>query len=172
MHHNISQAAGLICSQQANSQVPARAVGCFKLSAGRAMSLTPNVPGELRIAHGRAWLTFGHAADEAAVRAGDYFLDAGDLVHLYPGQQLVLEAHQKSTDKNAFDSVYFSWEPDAALNLAASSRRAQYTRVDVQQPLRDLGDALHQAGGALGRLAQGVAGNLACTLMRRHMAVR
>ena len=172
MHHNIPHSAGLICSQQANHQVPARAVGCFKLSAGRAMSLTPSVPGELRIAHGRVWLTFGHAADEAAVRAGDYFLDAGDLLRLLPGQQLVMEVHQQSTDKNAFDCVYFSWEPDAALSLAASSRRAQYTRVDVQQPLRDLGGALHQAGGALGRLAQGVAGNLACALMRRHMAAR
>ncbi len=153
-------------------KIPARAVGCFKLNAGHAMSLTPNAPGELRIAHGRVWLTFGHAADDAAIRAGDYFLDAGDLVRLLPGQQLVMEVHQQSTDKNAFDAVYFTWEPDAALNLAASPRRARYTRVDVQQPLRDLGEALHQAGGALGRLAQGVAGNLACTLMRRHMAAR
>ena len=80
--------------------------------------------------------------------------------------------HQKSTDKNAFDSVYFSWEPDAALTLAASPRRAHYTRVDVQQPLRDLGGALHQAGWALGRLAQGVADNLVCTLVRRHTAAR
>ena len=73
----------------------------------------PKVPGELRIAHGRVWLTFGHAADDVSVRAGDYFLDAGDLVHLYPGQQLVMEAYQQSVDKHAFDPVHFSWEPDA-----------------------------------------------------------
>ena len=172
MHHNISRSAGLICSQQANTQVPTRAVGCFKLSAGRAMSLTPNVPGELRIAHGRVWLTFGHAADEVAVRAGDYFLDAGDLLHLAPGQQLVMEAYEHSPDKNALNPVYFSWKPDAAPSKVAFPRRAQYTRCDVQQPLRDLGGALHQAAWALGRLAQGVAGNLACTLMRRHTAAR
>ena len=172
MHYSIAPAAGLICSQQATYQVPALAVGCFKLSAGRAMSLTPNAAGELRIAHGRVWVTFGHAADEAAIRAGDYFLDAGDLLRLLPGQQLVMEVHHQSTDKNAFDAVCFTWELDAATSKAALPQRARYARCDVQQPLRDLGEALHQAGGALGRLAQGVAGNLACTLMRRHMAAR
>lgn len=172
MRHNIPHSAGLICSQQANHQVPARAVGCFKLSAGQAMSLTPNVPGKLRIVHGRVWVTFGHAADHAAIRAGDYFLDAGDLVRLLPGQQLVMEVHQQSSDKNAFDAVYFTWEPDAATSKVALPLRARYARCDVQQPLRDLGMALHQAGGALGRLAQGMAGNLTCTLMRRHIAAR
>ena len=168
MHYNIPELAGLICSQQANHQVPARAVGCFKLSAGRALSLTPAAPGELRIAHGRVWLTFGHAADNAAVRAGDYFFDAGDLVHLYPGQQLVMEVHHQNSDGNASDAVYFSWEPDTAPSLAASLRRAHCTQIDVQLPLRDLGSALHQAGRVLGRLAQGLAVNLACTLGRRH----
>lgn len=168
MHYNIPELAGLICSQQANCQVSARAVSCFKLSAGRAMSLTPTVQGELRIAHGRAWMTFGHAADNAAVRAGDYFLDAGDLVRLYPGQRLVMEVIGKNTDQ----SVYFSWEPDAALSLAASPRRAHCTQIDVQQPLRDLGGALHQAGWALGRMAQALAGNLACTLMRLGNAAK
>lgn len=153
-------------------KIPARAVGCFKLNAGHAMSLTPNAPGELRIAHGRVWLTFGHAADDAAIRAGDYFLDAGDLVRLLPGQQLVMEVHQQRTDKNAFDPAYFTWEPDAVTSKVALPLEARYARCDVRQPLRDLGEALHQAGGALGRLAQGVAGNLACTLMRRHMAAR
>ena len=168
MHHNIPHSTSLICSQQPVDNVPTRAVGCFKLSAGRAMSLTPTVPGELRIAHGRVWLTFGNAADNAAVRAGDYFLDAGDLVRLYPGQRLVMEVISKNTDQ----SVYFSWEPDAALSLAASPRRAHCTQIDVQQPLRDLGGALHQAGWALGRMAQGLAGNLACTLMRLGNAAK
>ena len=168
MHHNIPHSTSLICSQQPVDNVPTRAVGCFKLNAGRAMSLTPTVQGELRIAHGQAWLTFGNAADNAAVRAGDYFLDAGDLVRLYPGQRLVMEVISKNTDQ----SVYFSWEPDAALSLAASPQRAHCTQIDVQQPLRDLGGALHQAGWALGRMAQGLAGNLACTLMRLGNAAK
>jgi hypothetical protein len=171
MQHTTPLSASLICSQQATSQVPAHAVGCFKLSAGHALSLTPNVPGELRIAHGWAWLTFGHAADDAAIRAGDCFLGAGDLVRLLPGQPLVMEVHQQSTDKNAFDALYFTWEPDAATSKLALPLGARYTRCDVRQPLRDLCKALHQAGGALGRLATGVAGTLAATLMRRKMTV-
>lgn len=172
MHHNIPHSTSLICLQQPVDNVLTRAVGCFKLSAGRAMSLTPTVPGELRIAHGRVWLTFGNAADEAAVRAGDYFLDAGDLVHIYPGQQLVMEVYEQNTYKNALDPVYFSWKPEAASRKMLFPGRAQYVRCDVQQPLRDLGGALLLAGSALGRLAQGVAGNLACTLVRRHTAAR
>ena len=136
------------------------------------MSLTPDTPGELRIAHGRVWLTFGHAADIAAVRAGDYFLEAGDVLRLVAGQQLVMEVYEPGSDKNAMYPVYFSWEPDAAPGQAASPRRAHCPQIDVHQPLRDLGKALHQAGWALGRLAQGVAGNLACTLMRRHTAAK
>jgi hypothetical protein len=168
MHHNIPDSAGLICSQQADGQVPARAVGCFKLNAGRAMSLTPNVPGELRIAHGRVWVTFGHAADDASVRAGDYFLGAGDLLRLLPGQQLVMEVHDKNTPQHADQSVYFSWEPDAAMDLAASPRRVQHAHAGVRQPLLDLGAALHQAGGAFGRLVQGLAAHAVCTLTLRR----
>ena len=150
MCHKFPHLAGLVCSQQAKAQVPARAVGCFKLNAGHAMSLTPNVPGELRISHGRVWVTFGQGADDSSVHAGDYFLEAGDLLRLLPGQQLVMEAY----DKNACQHVYFNWEPDTALSRVASSRHAQHVRAQVRQPLRDLGLALQLAGHALSRLVQ------------------
>ena len=166
MHHNIPHSAGLICSQQAAPPVPARAIGCFKINAGNALTLTPNAPGELRIAHGRVWVTFGHAADDASVRAGDYFLHAGDLLRLLPGQQLVIEAHEKHAD----ESAYFSWEPDAAMSPAALLRRVQHAHAGVRQPLLDLGTALQHAGWAFGRLVQGLAAHLVCTLtLRRGM---
>lgn len=164
MHHSITPTAGLICSQQATNQVPAHAVGCFKLPAGRAMSLTPSVPGELRIAHGRVWVTFANAVNDSTARAGDHFLDAGDLLRLQPGQQLVLEM----VEKNSCQSVYFSWEPDAVLGLAASPRRVQLAPAEVRQPMLDLGAALHQAGWALGRLVQGLAAHVVRTLMLRR----
>lgn len=166
MHHGITPTAGLICSQQATNLVPAYAMGCFKLSAGRAMSLTPRMPGELRIAHGRVWATFANAANDSRVLAGDHFLDAGDLLRLQPGQQLVLEM----VENNFHESVYFSWEPDSVLSLAATPRRAQLAHAEVRQPLLDLGAALHQAIRAFGRLVQGLAAHAVGPLtLRRRM---
>ena len=126
------------------------------------MSLTPRAPGELRIAHGKAWVTFGNAANDITARAGDHFLGAGDMLRLLPGQQLVMESHEKND--NAF--LYFSWEPDAAVSCAASSRSAQSSRVQVRQLLRDLGLALHLAGNALSRLVQGLAAGAGSGLFR------
>ena len=152
MHHSIEPKlftqAGLICTQQATHQVPAQAVGCFKLSAGRAMSLTPTVPGELRMAHGRVWVTFTNAANDSTARAGDHFLAAGDLLRLQAGQQLVLEM----VGNNPHESVYFSWETDTVLSVAASPRRRQLAQAEVRQPLLDLGACLRQAAWALIRL--------------------
>lgn len=166
MPKNIPDLNGLVCTQHASKQIPAQAVGCFKLVAGRAISLLPQAPGELRIAHGRVWVTLGSAEDGVTVRAGDYFLSAGDLLQLKPGQQVVMEVYSNS----AAEDVYFSWEPDAAACRALLSRRTQH--AEVRQSLLDLEQALHQAAWALSRLAQGVAGHVACTLMRRRVAGR
>jgi hypothetical protein len=111
----------------------------------------------LRITSGQVWVTFGNAAQDITARAGDHFLTAGERLRLVPGQQLVMEAHEKGLP----EPVYFSWEPDAAVSRALSSRPALPARVDVRQPLRDLGLALHLAGNALGRLVQGLAAGLA-----------
>ena len=166
MHHSITPTDGLICSQQATNLVPAHAVGCFKLSAGSAMSLTPRMPGEVRITHGRVWATFSNAANDSRVLAGDHFLAAGDLLRLQPGQQLVLEM----VKNNFHESVYCSWEPDSVLSLAATPQRAQLAHVDVRQPLLDLGAALHQASLAFGRLVQALAAHAVGPLiLRRRM---
>ena len=154
--------ASLICSCQAMQYTPAQAVGSFKLRPLQALTLTIRASGELRLAHGQAWLTFANAAQDASVRAGDHFLQAGEVLHLACGQQVVMESLKEQPDS----SVYFSWEPDAALSLATSPRRVQHAQV--RQPLLDLGAALHQAAWALGRLVHGLGSSLACTLMLRR----
>ena len=163
MYAITTDSASLICSQQAMNHVPARAVGCFKLPAGRAMSLLPNTSGELRIAHGQVWVTYANAALDASVRAGDHFLQQGDALHLTCGQKVVMEAFDSANNA----SVYFSWEPDAVTHQVASSRRLQAANSEVRQPLLDLVAALHQAGWALGRLVRGLAGQVVCALMPR-----
>ncbi|MGB4115237.1 MAG: DUF2917 domain-containing protein [Polaromonas sp.] len=162
MHHAIPVSASLICSSQAMQHTPARAVGCFKLPTRHALTLIIRAPGELRLAHGQAWLTFANAAQDATVRAGDHFLQAGEVLHLACGQQVVMESMNAQADS----SVYFSWEPDAALSLATSPRHVQHAQV--RQPLMDLGAALHQAAWALSRLVHGLGLRLACSLMLRR----
>ena len=163
-HRAIPKSASLICSQQATSRAPAHAVGCFKLTAGCAMSLAPRASGELRIAHGQVWVTFGNAANDITARAGDHFLGAGDLLRLLPGQQLVMESHKKNDNA----CVYFSWEPDAAVSRAAVTGSALSSSVQVRQSLRDLGLALHLAGHALGRLVRGLAASTASLVVPRR----
>ena len=172
MHHAIPTTASLICSSQAIGRTPARAVGRFKLPTHHALTLSIKTPGELRIAHGRVWVTFADAAQDATVRAGDHFLQAGELLRLACGQQVVMEAFDaqpaSSMNSPVNSSAYFSWEPDTALGLATSPRRVQHAHAEVRQPLLDLGAALHQAGWALGRLVHGLGRSLACKLMLRH----
>ena len=148
---------GMTCSQQAMSHVPAGAVGCFKMPAGRAMSLAPNAAGELRIAHGQVWVTFTDAALDSSARGGDHFLQAGDVLHLACGQKVVMEVSGTRLASTENTPAYFSWEPDAILSQTVRARQLQYAYVGVRQPAQDLAVALYQMGGALGRLAQGLA---------------
>jgi hypothetical protein len=164
MHHAIPASVSLICSSQAMLCTPAHAVGCFKLPPRHALTLSIRTSGELRLAHGQVWVTFANAAQDASVRAGDHFLQAGEVLRLTCGQQVVMEA----LDADADSLVYFNWVSDAAMSLAASPRRVQHARQEVRQSMLDLGTALHQTGWALGRLVQGVGRSLACTLMLRH----
>ena len=168
MHHAIPTSASLICSSQAIECTPARAVGCFKLPTHHALTLSIRTSGELRIAHGRVWVTFGNAADDAEVRAGDHFLNAGEVLRLACGQQVVMEAFGTHSGSCVNAPVYFSWEPDAALRPADSPRRAYRAQSEVRQPLLDLPAALQQAGWALGRLVHGVGRSLACSLTLRR----
>ena len=152
MHHVTSNFCGLICFFQAMQRIPAYAVGCFKLPHRHAVTLTITAPGELRIAHGRAWLTFANAAQDVSVRAGDHFLEPGEALRLTCGQKVVMEA----LDAEPEAAVYFSWAPDAVLSVASAASPRRLLHAEVRQPLLDLVAALHQAGWALGRLVQGV----------------
>ena len=158
----------LICSCQAMQRTPAQSVGCFKLPPRQVLTLTIRAAGELRLAHGQAWVTFANAADDATVRAGDHFLQAGEVLKLARGQQVVMESLQTQPDSAVNASVYFSWVPDSAVSRAVLPRAVQSAHIDVRQPLRDLGHALHLAGNALGRLVQGLAAGLAGALVPHH----
>lgn len=139
------------------SRVGADAVaGCWKLGEGRALTLRPSEPGELRIAHGMVWVTFENASRDEGVRGGDHFLGAGDKLQLAPGQVLVME----SWGPPAGAAAYFSWDPlpVAAVQTVASAPRRVFAAGGVVQPLRDLRLAFGMAAGASGRLVLGLAG--------------
>ncbi|MDO9404017.1 MAG: DUF2917 domain-containing protein [Polaromonas sp.] len=123
--------------------------GCWKLAAGRALTVRASQAGELRIAHGRVWATFDLANGDSAVRAGDHFLSRGESLVLEAGQQLVLE----SFGLGHASSAYFSWEPATAGAPATAGNQWQ---SGVLQPLADLRAAAGLAGRAVGRLSTGV----------------
>ena len=142
--------------------------GCWKLGEGRALTLRPSRAGVLRVAHGRMWVTFDHAAHDDAVRGGDHFLGAGEVLHLLPGQKLVLEPWGGGRDSAA----YFSWDPlpaTAGVTVADARRRllpaGAAWQIGVAQPLRDLRLALGLAASASGRLLLGLAGGLAAAVL-------
>lgn len=129
--------------------------GCWKLEAGRALSLRPRASGVLRIAQGRAWVTMDmlHADLQAA---GDLFLVPGRGLVVQAGQRIVIE----SSDAERQAAAYFSWDPlpQAKAQALRAARRTGRWQLAVAQPVRDLGSALGQAGLAMGRLLQGLAG--------------
>lgn len=145
--------------------------GCWKLDAGRALTLRPTAPGVLRISHGRAWVTLDSLRGDIQA-CGDLFLVPGRGLVVQAGQRVVLES--SGTDRQA--SVYFSWDPlphGAAQAVASALRGAGRWQQAVVQPVRDLGLALGQAGAAVGRLVLGLAGLMGTRPARaRWMAQR
>lgn len=129
--------------------------GCWKLAAGRALSLRPAASGVLRIAQGRAWVTMDTLHSDAQA-AGDLFLVPGRGLVVQAGQRIVIES--SDTDRQA--AAYFSWDPlpqPQAQTLRAAQRTGRW-QLAVAQPVRDLGLALGQAGLAMGRLLRGLLG--------------
>ena len=142
------------CQQPASQRTPAHAVGCFKLPLGHAMTLTAKASGELRLAHGRAWVTFTGAANDVSAFAGDHFLTDQQSLLFKTGQTVVLEALGE-LDALA-DDVYFDLVMDGQHLVTVSSAAVQ--RSPVHYPLL----------GHLKTLAQG----LAVWLFGRAHAVR
>ncbi len=117
--------------------------GCWKLSHGCALTMLASQAGELRVAHGRVWITFADAYLDPTVRAGDYFLEAGESLVVPTGRAIVMESFAAG-DASA---AYFIWEPVAQASGAA-------------QLFSELRLALGLAAGAAGRLLRGLAGGL------------
>lgn len=144
------------------------AAGCWKLAAGRALSLHPRHPRQrsvLEIAQGRVWLTVSPAspwhsrqsAAAAASAAVDQVLQAGERLTIEPGQHVVMEAWSQSGEGPNADAVAFRWDraPAAAwapslAGLQAHTSAASDWECGVVQPLRDLVHALGQGGRAVG----------------------
>ena len=109
--------------------------GCWKLDAGRALSLQARRAGVLRIAHGRVWATFDHADQPGSARAGDHILSRGESLHLQPGERLVME----SFGIGHTPSACFSWEP------ARAGRTAAAVPASVPRRVRIMGRAVTRA---------------------------
>lgn len=128
--------------------------GSWKLLAGRAITLRPREPGQLRATHGGIWLTGGSVS-------GDHFIGHGQGFALRAGEEVVIEPWNPG---QRAASSYFSWEPQAAAQMSASSRRQQALEADLHGLLDDLRAAvgglrapLALALAAALRLARGVA---------------
>lgn len=149
-----------------------RGAGCWKLAAGRALSLHPLERGVVEVVDGRVWLTLRAAPGAGQPgRAADVVLRAGDRLAIAAGQHAVLEAWSPA---GAPGGAAFDWwaEPEAEAAPAAGWRsaalRAQW-EGSVVQPLRDLGRALGQGGRAVGwagAQALGATGRLVAGLAR------
>lgn len=127
--------------------------GCWKLGAGRAVTLKPREDGVLRIAHGGLWVTLEGPHGGLANESGDHFLSAGQELTVQAGQRAVIEPWGNHTEAPA----YFAWDPMPAVMLSPVRVMNQW-QAAVVQPLADLRLALGLGVGAVGRLALGVAG--------------
>jgi hypothetical protein len=96
--------------------------GYLRLDAGRAVRLVASRPGVLRIAQGRIWATFDHAAKNDGPRAGDYFANRGEGLPLLAGQSVLIESFALGDAAAA----YFSWEPLAPPRPCAAAAPARW----------------------------------------------
>jgi Protein of unknown function (DUF2917) len=149
--------------------------GAYALPTGRALSLKPAAPSQLRITQGSAWVTLPSMP-------GDHFLQAGDTLRVAARDALVMEAWQMPQGQ----TLYFDWDPvpmyvpaPVPAHLAAHTYAAKsvstitgrswlrwatpaYPRQSycaaVLAPLADLRLAVVLGTGAVARLAAGLLG--------------
>ncbi len=143
--------------------------GAFTLPTGRALSLKPAAPSQLRITQGSAWVTLPSLP-------GDHFLQTGDTLRVAACDSLVMEAWHMPKGQ----TLYFDWDPvpmtipayAPAHTPAATSTMASwgwlrlatpiYPRQSycaaVLAPLADLRLAVVLGTGAVARLAAGLLG--------------
>lgn len=144
-------------SQQFAPATPAgrTAAGCWKLAAGKALSLRPRTHGVLQIAQGQVWLTVAGTLADRPGAPVDQVLRAGEQIVIAPGQHVVMEPWGPASPAGA---VAFRWDRVAAAPAVQSpSLAARDWECGVVQPLRDLVHALGQGGRAVGAALGGVA---------------
>lgn len=126
--------------------------GCWKLGAGRAVTLKPREDGVLRVAHGGIWITLDGPHAGPANDSGDHFLSTGQSLTLQAGQRAVMEPWGDQSGAPA----YFSWDPIPAV-VRSPVRLLSQWQLAVVQPLADLRLAASLGLGAAARLVFGVA---------------
>jgi Protein of unknown function (DUF2917) len=135
----------------------------FALHAGRALSLKPTVPSQLRITQGSAWVTLPSLP-------GDHFLRAGDTLQVRARDAMVIEAWHMPQGQ----TLYFDWDPvpmhvpaaasaptsapklGSWLHAAAPSQSRPSYCAAVLEPLADLRLAAVLGAGAAARLTAGL----------------
>lgn len=141
---------------QESQQSQARPAGAWKLAPGRALTLHPSEPGELRVAEGRLWATLEgpHAGSPRGL--GDLVIEAGGVLRLRAGQRVVIEP------AGVGEAAWFRW--DVALQPALVPARCW---EPVVQAWRELQDGLALTGRSARRLASGLAAVALASLPRR-----
>ncbi|WP_427914682.1 DUF2917 domain-containing protein [Ramlibacter sp. MMS24-I3-19] len=130
------------------------AAGAWKLEAGRALTLHPAEPGELRVHEGRLWATLDGPHSGSMRGLGDLVIEGGGTLQLRAGQRVVIEP------AGIAEAVYFSW------TVAEQSPRVPCWEP-VAQSWRELQAGLALTGGAAARLATGLAAVGLASLPRR-----
>jgi hypothetical protein len=125
--------------------------GCWKLAAGRAVTLHSTAAGVLTIARGRIWATLD---GPHARLTGDLFLKAGETLRLQAGQRVVIEPFG-ATGQGA---AAFDWVPAPARQISRWPAGVAQPASDLRLALGSAGVALRGAAGALVRLAGGLLG--------------
>ena len=123
---------------------------CWRLEAGRAISLRTRDDGVLRVVRGQIWATLDETPVGPAHESGDHFLGPGQQLSVRAGRHLVIESADGLP-------VHFVW-------------LAQCPSGSTWQALRELGHAAALTGRALTRLLAGVTlslGSALLTLRRR-----
>lgn len=135
--------------QTVSAHSPA-ANGCWRLAAGRAVSLQSREAGDLHIAQGRVWATLD---GPHARRTGDLFLEAGETLHLPAGRRVVIEP---SSANGQPATAAFDWVRAPASSTSHWPAAVAQPASDLRLALGAAGFALSASAGALARLLGGV----------------
>lgn len=128
--------------------------GCWKLDAGRAVTLHPQEAGVLRVSSGQVWVTLDGPHRGHGNELGDHFLSPGESLAIGAGQPLVLE----SWDAAGPTPAWFSWDPQPVGARVPHRAALRQPFGDLRLAVAGVGQALRGVTAALLRLATGLTG--------------